>query len=89
MSTPSITPAQILSIIASIVGLLVTVGLLDDTLSKAILGVASTIVPVALVLVDAVIRKSRAQNAEAILKAKAVDAAAKVAPVEKPVVPAE
>lgn len=77
MSTPSVTPAQILAIIASIVGLLVTVGLLDDTVSKAILGVASTVVPVALVLVDSAIRKARAQNADAILKAKTVDALVK------------
>jgi hypothetical protein len=77
MNTPSITPAQILAIVSSVLGLLVTVGVLDDTISKAILGVAATVVPVALVMVDAAIRKARAENAEAILQAKAVDAAAK------------
>lgn len=79
MSTPSVTPAQIIAIVSALLGLLVTVGLLDDTVSKAILGVASTAVPVALVVVDSIIRKARAENASAIVKAKAVDAASKVA----------
>lgn len=61
MNTPAITPAQILSAIAALLGLLVALTLVDDDTSQAILAAASTFVPSAFALADAIIRAARAR----------------------------
>ena len=71
METPNVTQAQIIALVSAVIGLVVTVGLLDDTTAQAVLGVASAAVPLALILADAIIRKGRADNATAILESKA------------------
>ena len=76
MKTPSITPAQILAFVTAVLGMLVTMGLIDDAVSQSIAGVAATAIPLALIMADTMLRRTRAQNAEAILGAKAVQAVA-------------
>lgn len=61
MNAPAITPAQVVAAIAALLGLLVSLAVLDDSTSQAILAAASTLVPIAFVFADAIIRRGRAQ----------------------------
>lgn len=72
MTTPSLTPAQILAAVVSVLGNLVALGWIDETTSQALASIASTLLPIALVFADAKIRKARAENLDAILRAKAI-----------------
>lgn len=72
MTTPSITPAQVLSSVVAVLGLLVTQGLIDNGAEKLIGGLASIVIPAAWQLADAVIRHGRAHNIEAIRADKAL-----------------
>lgn len=65
MTTPSITPAQILSTLTSFVGLLVSQGAVTNGTGKLIGGIASIVVPAAWQVADAIIRHGRAQVAAA------------------------
>jgi hypothetical protein len=61
MTTPDLTPAQILSTIMAILGLLVSQGLVTNHTEKLIGGLASILIPVAWQLADAIIRHGRAK----------------------------
>lgn len=79
MKTPSITPAQIKAVVLALVGILAALGLpIGQEKQEAILRLVE-ILPTVLILADAVIRYGRASNAEAVLKAKAIQAAAELA----------
>lgn len=67
MTTPSITPAQIVSTVLAVVGLLVTQGAVSNGTGKLIGGLASIVVPAAWQVADAIIRHGRAQVAAAQL----------------------
>jgi hypothetical protein len=62
---PDITPAQIVSTILAVLGLLVTQGLVTNHTEKLIGGLASILVPVAWQIADAIIRHGRAKIAAA------------------------
>lgn len=59
--TPDITPAQILGILATLVGLLVSNKVVDGKTAKLITDLAAIIVPAAWMLADAHIRNGRAK----------------------------
>jgi hypothetical protein len=82
--TPDITPAQVLSVLATLVGLLVSNTVIDSKTAKLITDLAAIIVPAAWMLADAHIRNGRAK---ALLAPSVVwgDVAAKGAPT--PVAP--
>ena len=61
MSTPSITPAQIVAAAGAIVGLLVADGLVTNHTGKLITGLAAILVPFAILLADAIIRHGRSR----------------------------
>jgi hypothetical protein len=61
VKAPPITPAQIIAAIAAILGLLVSLTVIDDETSKAILAAASTLVPIVYVIADALIRNGQAR----------------------------
>lgn len=83
--TPDVTAAQILAVLTAIAGLLVSFGLLDGERAQALGSAASTIIPVALLLADAVIRRGRAQAVGAALiadhRALALEASPRIDPV--------
>lgn len=60
MNAPSITPAQILAALGAILGLLVSLTVIDDELAQALAVAASTLVPIAFTVADAIIRNGRA-----------------------------
>jgi hypothetical protein len=57
---PSITQAQILSMIAFVVAQLVAYGLIDGTVQTAIMSAAGTIIPAVWILADSMLRGKRA-----------------------------
>lgn len=61
MSTPDITPAQVLAYITAIVGILVSDQLIDSHTAKTITDIAAVAVPVALLIADAIIRHGRSR----------------------------
>lgn len=61
MATPSITPAQIVSTILAVVGLLVTQGAITNGTGKLVGGLASILIPAVWQIADAVIRHGRAK----------------------------
>lgn len=70
MTTPDITPAQIVSAIGAIVGLLVSNLLIDDNTAKLITNIAAIVVPICFIFADAIIRHARAYNAAQIAQTK-------------------
>lgn len=72
MKTPDITPAQILSSVLALIGLLVTQGAVDNETGKLIGGVASIVIPAAWQIADAVIRHGRAKTVAAEASASTV-----------------
>ena len=76
MSTPSITPAQIVAAAGAIVGLLVADGLVTNHTGKLITGLAAILVPFAILLADAIIRHGRSRALAAQAAAAAVQPAA-------------
>lgn len=70
MTTPSITPAQIVAFVQPFLTLLIAFGLpLTDLQVTAIIGVSGSL-STALVIADMFIRRARANNATAIAAAK-------------------
>lgn len=61
MNAPTVTDAQILSVIGAILGLLAAFTLIDDATSKAIAGAAAVIMPVVWTIADSIIRQGRAK----------------------------
>lgn len=61
LTTPDITPAQIVAYIAAVVTQLVNFGLLSGARAHLIVGLAGIIVPAALLLADAIIRHGRSR----------------------------
>lgn len=61
LNAPTITPAQIIAVLGAVLGLLVSLTVIDDELSKAIAAAAAVIVPVVFTLADAIIRQGRAK----------------------------
>lgn len=61
MKSPDITPAQIIAVVTSLVGLFVSQGLIDNNLSQLIVGTASILVPFGWLVADAVIRHGRSR----------------------------
>ncbi len=76
MSTPDITPAQIVSMIAALLGAIVALFGLDlsDQQQAAVLTIAGVFVPIAFMVSDAMIRRGRAKLAAANVYAKAESA---------------
>lgn len=73
MKTPDITPAQIVALVKSVLILLAAFGLaLTDKQLDAILALVALVVPVALVIADAVIRKGRAEMHGKVEMAKVI-----------------
>lgn len=79
--TPDITPAQILGVIAAIVGLLVSNQTINSSTAKLITDLAAILVPVAVIFADAHIRNGRAK---ALLAPTPVAPPSPVAPTVKP-----
>ncbi len=73
--TPDITPAQILGVIATVIGLLLSNKTVDGHTAKLITDLAAIIVPAAWMIADAIIRHGRA---------KALLGVVPVAPTVKP-----
>lgn len=71
MKTPDLTPAQLISSLAALVGLFVSQGLVSNDKAKLIGGVASIVIPAVWQLADAVIRQGRARAHAAVLIAQA------------------
>lgn len=64
LATPDITPAQIIALIKAVLVLAASFGLaLDDKQVASIVSLAALVVPMALMVADAMIRKGRAQAA--------------------------
>lgn len=61
MKSPDITPAQIIAVVTSLVGLFVSQGLIDNNLSQLIVGMASILVPFGWLVADAIIRHGRSR----------------------------
>jgi uncharacterized membrane protein len=61
VKSPDITPAQVIAVITSLVGLFVSQGFIDNNLSQLIVGVASIIVPFGWLVADAMIRHGRSR----------------------------
>lgn len=61
MTTPNVTPAQIISTILAVVGLFATQGLISNDTEKVIGGLAAILIPVAWQLADAIIRHGRSR----------------------------
>lgn len=61
LKTPDITPAQLLAMVATIVGLLVSQGVIDNNRAQVITSIASIAIPIILVIADAIIRHGRAR----------------------------
>lgn len=59
--TPDITPAQIVAVVSSVIGLLVDAQLVSGSTQRLVVGLASTLVPFGLVLADAIIRHGRSR----------------------------
>lgn len=59
--TPDLTPAQLVSSVLAIIGLLVSQGIIDNQREKLIGGIASIAIPVVWQLADAIIRHGRAK----------------------------
>lgn len=65
MKTPDLTPAQLVAAVTTVVGLLVSQGLVDNGTEKLIGGIASTLIPLVWIVADAIIRHGRANVAAA------------------------
>lgn len=61
MSTPNLTPAQLVASATSIVGLFVTQGAVTNETGKIIGGLASILIPLAWLIADAIIRHGRSK----------------------------
>lgn len=72
MNTPSITPAQIAAFLQPVIALLIAFGVpMTDAQTTAIIGLSGTI-STALIVADMLIRRARANNAEAIAASKVI-----------------
>lgn len=71
LKTPDITPAQIIAVVSSLVGLFVSQGVIDNNTASLVTGVASIVIPFAWLIADAVIRNGRARALAANPPAKA------------------
>lgn len=69
---PDITPVQIVATLTSVVGLLVSQGIIDNNTEKLIVGLASILLPTIWVLADSIIRHGRAKMHGQIQAAKVV-----------------
>lgn len=65
LKTPDITPAQIIAAIGAVVSELLAAGVIDGRTAQLVVGLAGAIVPLALVIADAIIRHGRSQIAAA------------------------
>lgn len=61
LQTPDISPAQLLSMLTAIVGLVVSLGFVDNDRAQAFLAAASVVVPIAWIWADALIRHGRSR----------------------------
>lgn len=71
VTTPDITPAQILAVLKFVVAFLVARTLISDDQAQLVLEIAGTVVPCVLFAADAYIRRGRAKVAEAQVFARA------------------
>jgi predicted histidine transporter YuiF (NhaC family) len=76
MKSPDFTPVQITAALTSLVGLLVTQGLITNHSEKTITGLAAILVPIAWQLADAIIRHGRSKVAAASIQASGAEASA-------------
>lgn len=60
-NTPDITPAQIVAVIGTVIGLLVDAQLVSGKTQHLIVGLASALVPFGIVIADAIIRHGRSR----------------------------
>lgn len=83
MADPQMTPAYILTLITTIVGLFVSQGLITNHTEKLVTGLASGLVPLAILAVHAFV-KSRAHTAKLSLRTARLLQSRVVAPAAAP-----
>lgn len=66
LSTPDITPAQIVALLTFVVGQLVAYAVISAKTGQLVLSIVSAIVPLGIAIADAIIRHGRAQAAAKI-----------------------
>lgn len=71
LSTPDITPAQIVAVLVALVGQLVARGLIGNDTGAVVAQIAALAVPLVWMIADAVIRHGRAKVAAAQVQADA------------------
>jgi hypothetical protein len=70
MKTPDVTPTQVMAMITFVVTQIVAFGWIDNDAAEIVLSGAGTILPVAFVFVDMLLRKNRAQALAEVRKAE-------------------
>jgi hypothetical protein len=83
VSTPDITPAQVVSTIGGVIGVLLAAAVIDGHTAKLIVGLASIVIPFGWQLADAIIRHGRSKVAAANASADAWNARAMAEAVTK------
>lgn len=89
MSTPSITPAQIVAAISAVAAELLNDAFISGRVEHLIVGIAGIVVPLGWMLADAIIRHGRAKAHAAITIAAAAAKSAEPGPAAAPAPPAE
>lgn len=60
LSTPDVTPVQIVSLLTFIVGQVVAYGLISSSTGQLVASIVSAVVPIGFTIADAIIRHGRA-----------------------------